>query len=116
MAAAIGGEAGRPLSDQKSNTPPTASESARALAQLSIQPGPTTSSASQKANKSPLAARTPALRAAAGPRTAEASIHRMARQRPDHSSTTAQLAAVEPLSATTTSHGAANCWLAKAPS
>jgi len=53
-----------PLSDQKSKAPATMSAWRRASAHAASHPAQTTSSASQKAMRSPRAARTPTFRAA----------------------------------------------------
>ena len=97
-----------PFSEPISNAPATTSAPSdeldrKDLDRAWIHPGCTTSSASQNAIRSPRAICTPMLRAAAGPRRAEASTRRIALQRSAQERTVAALASVEPLSATTTS-------------
>ena len=76
------------------------------------QPSPGTSSASQNATAGARAAAIPILRANGLPRSAEASTARMASPgwAAEKLSNTARVASVEPLSASTISHGRSQLW------
>ena len=113
-AAGWAGDAGKPFNDQKSNTPAITSAFSRPARQLANQPAPTRSSASQKATRSPCAARTPALRAAGAPGRPEASMTRNRSCAAAHARANSSLPSVDPLSTTTTSQGSGHSWAASA--
>ncbi len=87
--------------------PPTTSPRRAARASSLSQPGSTTSSASQKAKKSPRPASAPRLRACAAPLRPDASTTRQLGRVADHRSPISTVPSREPLSAITTSQAAA---------
>lgn len=106
----------RPLRSPMSKTPATTSALAKPVTQALNHPGCTSSSASQKASRSPAACAAPMLRAAAGPRRADASTSRILASRAVQRSTSWRVPSVDPLSATTTSQGSSHCCLERAAS